>query len=96
MEGNPFDVIEEDETGGDEQFSKVFHGYTLFFVPLEIDPRVFQQFYRIWGVHIISAFPSALKFIPCRCTHARLKVKLNCQVDPSDEFPSSSHKVIPS
>jgi hypothetical protein len=100
VEGNPFDILEEDEAGSDEEFTEIFNIYTLFFVPLEIDARILEQFDRIWSVHVVPEewFSSFVGVINTKekQTYERLKVKLNCQVDTSGLFPSSSQSVIPS
>lgn len=53
MERDPLHVVEEDQSGRDEEFAEVLNGDTVLLVSLEVDARLCEEFDRFGGVHVV-------------------------------------------
>lgn len=54
VEGDPFDIIKQDETASDEQLAKVVDVNPFLLVALEVDARVLEELDRVGSVHVVA------------------------------------------
>lgn len=53
MERDPLDVVEQHESGRDQQLAKVLDRNAVLLMSLEVDPRLGEKLDRFGGVHVV-------------------------------------------
>lgn len=84
MEGYPFRVVRQDETGCDHQFREVVRIDTHVFVSLEIDPMVAQKVDGLRRVHVFSGSKSAKQSLVMGERSGALYVKVEVELPCAD------------
>jgi hypothetical protein len=88
VERDPFDIVKQDETAGDEQFAKVIDVDPFLLVALEVDARVLEELDRVGSVHVVAEESARHGWHRCLRRDRR-----PCRVS-SRAVPSWSHAVV--
>lgn len=87
MERDPLHVVEEDESGRDEEFAKVLDGDTVLLVSLKVDAGLCEEFDRFGGVHVVVDAELEIE-LPCADARRELAILVaqgQAELDDSEQ-----------